>query len=265
MTTSPSPQTPSIKDELAAAMEWWREAGVDMDFTDDVTSWLHSGDPAVEGAGSEAAPAPSQSPLLESKPAQPAASQNDTPKLDFFASGKPETLGAFREFWMTAPELDAIGPRGRVPPRGEAGADLMVLVVDPEESDRETLLSGPLGRLLDRILSAANTQPEKVYVASALPRHTPMADTAGLAAGGLDGVLLHHIALAAPRRILAFGAQLSPFIAENPAGTQTSLRRLNYDRALPPTLLGEGLDALMETPPLKARFWRRWMEWSAEK
>lgn len=265
MNASDPPPPPSVGEELAAAMEWWRAAGVDCDFTDDATAWLG----AAAGPAGEEPPEPepraATSPLLAPAPPAPAQGETIAERMDFFAAGKPQTLDEFREFWMTTPGLDAIGSRGRVPPRGAHRPEMMVLVVDPEERDREILLSGPQGQLLKSILTATGTAPDKVYVASALPRHTPMADTGALARSGLDAVLNHHVALVAPQRILAFGAQLLPFIAETPAPAQTSLRSINYKSALPPTLTAEGLGSLLETPPLKARFWRRWMEWSAQK
>ena len=265
MNASDPTTPPSVSDELASAMEWWREAGVDCDFTDDATVWLQSAPAETQDSGQAAEAEPPRSKLLEREPETMASKSAATERVDFFAGARPQSLDEFREFWLTAPGLDAIGPRGRVPPRGASEAELMVLVVDPEETDRETLLSGRHGTLLERILKATGTPRESVYFASALTRHTPMADTAALAMSGLDHVLEPHIALAAPRRILAFGAQLTPFIAENPVDTQTSLRSINYKAALPPVLAGEGLDSLIETPPLKARFWRRWMEWSADK
>ncbi|MEM9017931.1 MAG: ABC transporter substrate-binding protein, partial [Verrucomicrobiota bacterium] len=63
-----------------------------------------------------------------------------------------------------------------VPPRGSARPDLMVLVIDPEQNDRELLLSGEKGKLLQRMLAAMGMNEDRVYIASALPRHTPMAD-----------------------------------------------------------------------------------------
>lgn len=259
------PVIPNVSEEVASAMEWWRDAGVDYDFSDDVTAWLSSPPAEQEQTASQNAAATRQ-PGTAQRAAKPESSAiPETLRIDFFAGNKPQTLDEFREFWLTAVGLDAIGPRGRVAPRGQAGADLMVLVVDPEEGDQGTLLSGPLGQLLGNILSAMGSPPEKVYFASALPRHTPMADTASLAASGLDEVVRHHISLAKPQKIIAFGARLTPFIAESLTQPEKSLRKNNYSAALPPILATEGLESLMETPPLKARFWRRWMEWSADK
>ena len=102
-----------------------------------------------------------------------------------------------------------------------------------------------------------------MYFASALPRHTPMADTASLAASGMDAVLAHHITLADPKRLMAFGAGLTPLLGKDPSSRDSSLREINYTSPSPDTLLSEGLDSLMDMPRLKARFWRRWIEWSA--
>ena len=263
MNASETPSAPSVAQELHAAMDWWRDAGVDCDFTDDVTAWLQSPTAPGDNTAGETPIDRPKSPLLERATEPEARAEAETSRSDFFADSKPQTLEEFREFWLSAPGLDAIGPRGRVPPRGNPGATLMVLVVDPEQRDGETLLSGPQGRLLNRILNAAGVANDDVYFASALPRHTPMADTASLAASGMDAVLAHHITLAAPKRLMAFGAGLTPLLGKDPSSRDSSLREINYTSPSPDTLLSEGLDSLMDMPRLKARFWRRWIEWSA--
>jgi DNA polymerase len=136
----------------------------------------------------------------------------------------------------------------------------MVLVPQPEAEDREALLSGPQGRLLANILAAMGLDESAVYIAAALPSHTPMADLPALAASGMDAVTLHHIALVAPQRLLAFGTGLAPMLG---AGPEQGLREINHNGRKVPASLSETLDALMDMPRLKARFWRRWMEWSA--
>ncbi|MEM7700422.1 MAG: hypothetical protein AAF251_00650 [Pseudomonadota bacterium] len=249
--------------ELAATMDWWRDAGVDLNFDDDVTAWLQSpeakGDEGIQAAVSQAP----RSALLDRREPTPSPSQPANPKIDFFAQGKPKSLEEFREFWLSAPGLDAIGPRGRVPPRGASGAELMVLVIDPEQRDIDTLLSGHQGQLLDNILAATGHSPENTYFASALPCHTPMADTTSLAAQGIGNVLSHHIALAAPKRLMAFGAGLTPLLVQDQSSRDSSLGEINYSSSTPDTLVSEGLDSLMDMPRLKARFWRRWMQWTA--
>ncbi len=272
MNAPTSPPDGSIAEEFAAALAWWKAAGVDGDFTDDATVWFHS---EVE----DASPATG---LAANSLHDPASAKGDpgnrndagsaakntieaTPqRSDLLGPTPPQTLEEFREFWATAPGLDMIGPRGRVLPRGPANAQLMVLVVDPEETDREDLLSGRQGELLRNMLAAMAIDSDAVYFASALPRHTPMADMPTIAAGGMDAVLLHHIALASPKRLVAFGTGLAAFIAQDVSNPDTSLREINQIIARPPVLMSEGLDSLMDMPRLKARFWRRWIEWSAQ-
>lgn len=177
---------------------------------------------------------------------------------DFWGDSPPTSLEAFRDWWLTSPDLGA-GSFARIAPSGPAGAPLMVLVPDPESRDESELLSGPQGRLLTRILAAMGLSRSECYLASALPRHTPMADLAGLAAGGMARVTTHHIALAAPRQVLVFGQGLSAFLVPE----NRPLREINQDRLSPPFMITETLGSMLDMPQLKAKFWRRWMEWSA--
>lgn len=243
--------------EMEAALQWWQLAGVDCDFAEDATDWLAE----VAPPATETAPVAQ---VQKQAPAAPEPVQEKPQRVDLLGPEPPADLDAFRQFWLEAPGLDAIGPRGRVAPRGPAGADLMVLVIDPEERDGERLLDGPQGRLVSRILAAMGMKEEETYIASALPRHTPMADTAALAASGLDSVVLHHIKLAAPKRVIAFGANIPPLLGIGLTKDILSLREINQNSPSTPLLVSEGLDSLMSMPRLKARFWRRWMEWSAD-
>jgi DNA polymerase len=269
MTSHPSPLAAELAPELAAAFAWWEAAGIDCNFTDDVTDWLavstapaaRSGpDPSAKSRSGNAAKA-HDTPAYLRKTETP----EDDIRLDLLGDSAPSDLAAFHQWWLEAPGLDAIGPRGRVPLHGQAGAELMVLVIDPEEGDRDRLLAGPQGRLLARIIPAMGLRQEDVYLASALPRHTPMADTAALAAGGMDEVLAHHIKLACPNRVLAFGTNILPLLRHELTKDLPSLREINQGPRFIPLLVSEGLDSLMAMPRLKARFWRRWIEWSADQ
>lgn len=252
--------------EFEAALAWWQAAGVDCDFSDDATTWLadraaadapagRDGEmgPAAgmrKGAGAERA----RQPLALVEPAPPA------PRPDLLGESPPADLAAFRRWWMEAPELGPQASFPRIAPRGEAGAALMVLVPQPEAEDRERLLSGPQGRLLAAILAAIGLEESAVYIAAALPAHRPMADLPGMAAAGMDAVTAHHVALVAPARLLAFGTGLAPMLGAAP---DEPLREFNRAGLRVPAMVSEALDALMDMPRLKARFWRRWMEWSA--
>jgi DNA polymerase len=47
------------------------------------------------------------------------------------------------------------------------------------------------------------------------------------------------------------------------ASADHPLREINQAGCKIPAMTSETLEAMMEMPRLKARFWRRWMEWSA--
>ncbi len=239
--------------DFAAAFEWWHDAGVDLDFADDATDWLADAAPTEAKAQPAVAVHEADSEKLVTPPE----------KIDLFAGERPADLTAFHKFWLTEPGLDAIGPRGRVAPRGSPSPELMILVTDPEEQDSEKLLSGPQGNLLSRIVAAMGFKEDAIYLASAMPRHTPMADGDSLVQAGLGNVLLHHIGLVAPKRIVAFGANLPALLGHDAAQGAHHLREINHDSGSIPILVSEGLEAMMAMPRLKARFWHRWLDWTA--
>lgn len=257
----------TIAREFEAALAWWHAAGVDCDFVDDARAWL-SDAPLVAAAGAvkparagAAQPSSKQDkPSLFQTPPNPPSPAPATLRRDLLGESPPQDCAAFRDWWLTAPGIDTARAYPRIAPRGDAGAGLMVLVPQPEQGDSDQLLSGPQGRLLGNILSAMGLDESAVYVASALPCHTPMADLGLLAAGGMDAVTAHHIALVRPARLIAFGTGLAPMLGSVPEHT---LREINHAGGNVPIMSSETLDALMEMPRLKARFWRRWMEWSA--
>jgi len=248
---------PDLTSELSAYREWWRLAGVDLDFADDATAWLSEPEPTLPEPDIALSAGDSHAAL----PEEPLAEKSIRP--DLLGDAPPETLDAFREWWLAAPGLDPIGPRGRVPPRGPAEAALMVLVVHPEEEDRDRLLAGAQGRLLEAILGAMGMTSRETYVASALPRFMPVADCAAETRRGMGEVLAHHIALAAPRRIVAFGAGLAALLGNDAEKDFGSLPIIHHKPSNVPALVSEDLESLMAMPKLKARFWRRWIEWSA--
>lgn len=264
---------PHISYELEAALDWWRMAGVDCDFADDATDWL--GEAEAPRGGAAAAKAGETAKAEADRGGKQHRSRGgesrDAPepkaikRLDLLGANPPQTLAEFQEWWLTAPGLDSIGPRGRVAPRGPQNPELMVLVIDPEQSDRDTLLSGPQGKLLSRIIAAMGLAQESVYFASALPRHTPMADTAAIAASGMDEITLFHVNLVSPRKALALGAGIPPLLGHGLTNDLSLLREINQTTRSVPLLASEGLDAMMAMPRLKAKFWRRWIEWSAKE
>jgi DNA polymerase len=255
--------------DMNAALDWWREAGVDCVFEDAPRQWITAPDLQDEAA----APVdPNSFPAVTGLPLAPPP----VPPRAMIGGDRalwPAELSTFSEWWLSEPSLDDGQVRGRVPPRGPIAAPLMVLVPEPEAEDRDILLSGPQGRLLTSMLSAMGLSADQVYFASALPRHTPMADWPDLAAQGLGDVLRHHLALARPQRLIAFGRHFPSLFApsglESPlpgnALTQTSaiLPHISHEGGSVRLLVARDLGSLLERPIAKGHFWQHWLEWSA--
>ncbi|WP_404480781.1 hypothetical protein [Novosphingobium sp. BL-52-GroH] len=242
---------PAFLDDITGALDWWRDAGVDLDFLDEPVSWLAA--PEVEGER----PA-------ERRPRPPVAEVDAPPppaRLD--PAGLPADLAAFRAWWLAEPLLGTGDVAGRIAPQGAVGAKLMVLVEEPEAEDRESLLSGPQGRLLDAILAAFGTRREDVYLASALPRHTPGPDWAAMNERGLGQVLAHHVGLVGPERLIVLGGNVLPLIGhESPQGPAV-LRSFNHEGRSIPLLACWALPALLGQPRAKPVLWKAWLEWTA--
>ena len=240
---------PGLSADIAAALDWWRDAGVDMDFSDAPADWLAPPE-SVEDEPPLAIPVRAAMP---EEPAAPTIAQADL----------PVTLAAFSEWWLNEPTLDGGRSGGRVAPRGPAGAELMVIVPEPEPDDSDMLLSGPLGRLLDAMLAAMGLPDDTVYRASALPRHTPMADWSGLARQGIGQVLRHHVGLVRPKRLVAFGSNILPLLGHDPAHNPAVLTLFNHEEGNIPLLVARELAALRERPRWKAGLWQGWLDWTA--
>lgn len=252
MTTPAHPTiAPSIGEAITAAFDWWRDAGVDHDFLDDPRTWIAPEQPAGDTRAAPARPVP---------PPQPAAPP--APKIGGEAADHPQDLASFHAWWLTEPSLDGGMVMNRVPPRGVAGADLMVIVPEPEDGDADVLLSGAQGRLVDAMLRAMGIAADRAYLASALPRHTPLADWGALAAGGLGAVMCHHIALVAPRRILVLGGNILPLFGNDLPKSDQPSRRFNHEGHSIPLLAAPDPAQMLARPRSKARLWRDWLEWT---
>lgn len=241
---------PDIAAQIAGALEWWRDAGVDADFVDDPRDWLAK---EVAAEPEDFAPLP-----------LPVAAQVEEPRP--LIGGPPETwpqdLAAFQSWWLTEPSLDHGDLSRRVGPRGSQGAELMILVADPEEVDAETLLSGPHGKLIGAVTAALGLSQREVYLASALPRRTPLPDWNQLANEGLAAVVRHHIALARPLRLLTFGSGISSLLGHDPANNPAFLPTINHEGRSLPLLAAMDLATLLARPRAKAGLWQRLLDWT---
>jgi DNA polymerase len=242
-------------DDITGALGWWREAGVDFDFLDAPRQWIVPEDEQDENG--ERLP-PRRRPPVEENAPPPMPTRIDPALL-------PADLPAFRDWWMRESLLDDGGPTGRILPRGEAGAALMIVVETPEPQDREDLLTGPPGKLLDAMLAAFGTRREDVYLASALPRHDPLPDWRAAETRGVGDALARHVNLVAPERLIVLGGNVLSLVGHELPQRAAVLRQFQHEGRVIPLLAGWGLAALMQQPRAKASFWNAWLEWTQSK
>jgi DNA polymerase len=88
-----------------------------------------------------------------------------------------------------------------------------------------------------------------------------MPDTAALAGRGLSEVLLHHIILAEPNRLCAFGKSILPLLGHGMAQKPETLQEINHSHSTTALFVADGLESVMGSPALKRRFWQRWTQW----
>lgn len=241
---------PTLADSIAATQAWWREAGVDLAFHDEPRAWLAPDETAADCQ-------PSPVPSARAAPATP-----QRPRIGGDPAEWPTDLPAFHRWWLDEPSLDPGGLRGRVAPRGAAEARLMIVVPMPEADDRETVLSGVHGRLLAGMVRAMGLGPDEVYLATALPRHMALPAWADLTANGLADVLGHHIALAAPKRLLVLGRDILPLLGHDPAQASPAINQIEIQGREVPLLTSYAPGRLLDHARLRADLWRRWLEWT---
>lgn len=240
--------TLTLAEQLAAAQDWWREAGVDSDFADEPRNWLEK--PAEPAPQAQRAAAPVAPP------------QPEIPPLGGPSPSWPRTLADFAPWWLANDELETGGTAPRIAPRGPAEADLMILVPMPEQSDSERLLSGPQGTLIGNMLKAMGIAEDAAYLAAALPRHARHPDWDALAERQFGKLLIHHVNLAQPKRLLVLGRAMLPLFGHDPAQAGAKARRIALEGSGVPALVSFGPDALLETPRFRKSLWQGWLEWT---
>lgn len=244
--------SPDLAMMVEAAFDWWRDAGVDCDFADDAHDWL---------AQARASEAPAQAKARTAPPAPAAPPVPEKPGIGGDRALWPGTLAEWPAWWMNEPTLPVPPGSPRIAPTGGEAAPLMVLAPMPEEGDREALLEGRGGRLLDAMLASVGVDRAQVYLASALPARITMPDWDDLATRGLGAVLAHHIALAKPRRLLVLGRSgISTLLGNDLPNKAARLRSFNHDSGSVLTAFVYDLEAMLAKPAFKSGTWNSLLE-----
>lgn len=245
-------QPSSSSREIDAVTEWWREAGVDSSFEDKPTVWL-----AQKEVEEKPKPA-------SAKAEQPENSTKNEPPTVFGGGAEawPSELPSFQT-WLAGDLAQEIAGRTGVQPSGSSGSGLMVIVPEPEKTDRDQLLSGPTGEYLRTILNASQISEAEVYLASALPVAMPHPDWQELNSRGLGQLLHHHIRLVAPKGIVALGSSILPLIGNNPAQGPAEIQHFEQDSAPFPLFAAWQLERLRQRSAARKRFWKLWLDWIA--
>jgi DNA polymerase len=197
---------------------------------------------------------------VDAAPATPAPPA--IPTLGGPPSAWPSSLAEFAPWWLANDQLETGGTAPRIPPRGVAGAELMVVVPMPEEADRERLLSGPQGQLVGNMLRAMGIAVDAAYLAAALPRHIHHPDWGALAARQLGQVVIHHVNLAAPKRLLVLGRAMLPLFGHGSAQPGQKPLPIELQGSPVPALVSFGPEALLQTPRFRKSLWQGWLDWT---
>ena len=256
--------TYSPAEQFAAAQDWWRDAGVSWCFADTAQNWLAP--PQENMAPEDMATGPARAAGLpeQIRPRPNVPAEHTTVPVPMPNPATwPKEPEQFSGWWLNDPSLETGGSFPRIAPRMRAkGAELAVIVPTPEAEDRDTLLSGPQGRLLAGMLAAMGLAEDQTHVGSVLPRHTQHPDWSGPDAVMMSAVLRHHLGLVRPRRVLVFGAAILPLMGHDPAQNPAAFTQIPLEGADVPALAALDLKTLLERPRLRARFWHRWLEWT---
>ena len=214
-------------DIAASALDWWREAGVDSLVSDEPRDWLARTRAPSVATVAEAAPEPEQ---------------------------LPQTLADFVAWRVGEDAPEARWGTPAVGSEGDPASGLMIVCDMPGETG---LLDGAAGRLFDAMLAAIGRSRQTIYLAGLaaarpLGGRVPPEDVARLAE-----LLLHHVALAAPKRLLLLGQAVSrAVIGTESAAAPNSFHAVNLNDVTVQAVASHHPRFLLEHPRLKGEAWR---------
>lgn len=217
----------------AATLDWWREAGVDTLVEDAPRDWLTPLSPA--------APAPT---------AMPAAPPPDA---------LPDTMEAFLA-WRTGSGAPEAGWSGDwLIAAAPTQARVMVLADCPDRDDGPGggLLSGASGQLFDAMLAAVGIARADVHLAATCAKRPIAGRLPPDSADRLAEIARHHVALAAPTRLLLLGDAASrAILGMTVREAQGNLHRFNHRNGQTGVVATFHPRLLIERPGQKAQAWK---------
>lgn len=223
--------------EAASALLWWRDAGVDMLVDEAPRDWT----------AREAAPA------VTAGADQPAALAEPEPEAPL-----PATLEAFIDWRFGGGAPEASWGEPIVAPSGNLAAPLMVITDLPEfEGETPGLLGGGAGRLFDRMLAAIGLDRDSVYLAPLCAARPITGQVPREAEARLGELARHHIALAAPQKLLLLGQTVSRAVIGAEGGLQRGrLQAVNQGNGQSLVVATFHPRFLLTKPAAKADAWK---------
>lgn len=222
--------------EAASALNWWRDAGVDVLVEDDPRDWT-------------ARPAPTAQPDAPVRVA-PAGPEPEAPL--------PATIEAFLDWRYTAGAPEASLGEPLVPAEGDAAARLMVVTDLPEfDGSALSLLGGRAGALFDGILAAIGQSRDSIYFVPLCAARPITGQVPRDLEDKLGEILRHHIALAAPPRVLLLGQATSrAVLGTDAANNSDGLSPFNYSGGQSGVVAIRHPRFLLNKPVAKADAWK---------
>lgn len=178
-------------------LDWWRLAGVDWHFDEDIRPLLDMGTQLQ------------QSPAALSGMASPGTDSTPVPAVPIQAAPEyPDTLSAFEDFMADRNNLverDWVGPA--FAPAGPAEAELAIVVAMPDSGSwvDSTPFAEATLTLLSNMLRACNRTVENCYILPIACIASPDGRIDPAVQAGLSQRTLHHLGLTGCREILIFG------------------------------------------------------------
>jgi DNA polymerase len=214
--------------EALSALEWWLECGVDVLVDERPHNWLQEKQKPSSELESGAEPKPSAT--------------------------IPETLSLFRE-WLAGTPAGAKGKSKPVLPRGEVGAEVMLMAEAPgrEEAAAGMPIAGDAAALMERMLAAMGWNTGHAYFANLSCFYAPGAKLTAKDLEACADAARNHIALAQPKRLLLLGdAPARALLGKSMAEARGHVHRVEGIRAV----VTFHPRFLLDRPSDKARAWK---------